>query len=160
MTSDTRNEPYYDANRARWDESVPIHAASDGYDLAGFLRGEKTLYAVEMDEVGDVRGKALLHLLAPNFQGRREHLVLNTPGLPRENHGAYARVLLDLLIDLADRFQHRGFDHVLRDAARLLSEDRDHDGLGKAATQQALLFSVRILRKRALYGRVCEESAH
>jgi len=62
VTSDSPNAPYFDANLARWDESVPIHAASEGYDLAGFLRGEKTLYAVEMDEVGDVTGKALLHL--------------------------------------------------------------------------------------------------
>ena len=62
MTNDSQNAPYYEANRARWDESVPIHAASDGYDLAGFLRGEKTLHAVETEEVGDVRGKALLHL--------------------------------------------------------------------------------------------------
>ena len=62
MTSDTRNAPYYDANRARWDESVPIHAVSDGYDLAGFLRGEETLYALDMDEGGDVRDNAPLHL--------------------------------------------------------------------------------------------------
>lgn len=62
MSGDSQNSPYYDANLARWDESVPIHAASDGYDLAGFLRGEKTLYLVETEEVGDVRGKALLHL--------------------------------------------------------------------------------------------------
>ncbi len=58
----TDNSKYYEANRARWDEAVPIHVASDGYDLEGFLRGEKSLYAVEMDEVGDVSGKSLLHL--------------------------------------------------------------------------------------------------
>ncbi len=62
MTNDSANAPYYEANRARWDESVAIHAASEGYDLAGFLRGAKTLYQVEMDEVGDVAGKSLLHL--------------------------------------------------------------------------------------------------
>jgi SAM-dependent methyltransferase len=62
MTNDPQNAPYYDANRARWDESVAIHAASEGYDLPGYLRGEKTLYPVEMDEVGDVSGKELLHL--------------------------------------------------------------------------------------------------
>ena len=56
------NASYFEANLARWDESVPIHAASAGYDLAGFLRGEKTLYPVEMAEVGDVAGKSLLHL--------------------------------------------------------------------------------------------------
>ena len=56
------NEKYYEANRRRWDESVPIHVGSEGYDLEGFLRGEKSLYAVEMHEVGDVTGKSLLHL--------------------------------------------------------------------------------------------------
>lgn len=56
------NTRAYEANRARWDESVPIHVASEGYDLAGFLQGEKSLYPVELDEVGDVRGKRLLHL--------------------------------------------------------------------------------------------------
>jgi SAM-dependent methyltransferase len=58
--SDT--DKYYDTNRARWDESVPIHVASRGYDMDGFLRGEKSLYQVEVDEVGDVAGKSLLHL--------------------------------------------------------------------------------------------------
>ena len=62
MSTDDQNAPYYDANRARWDESVPIHAASEGYDLTGFLRGEKTLYPLEIAEVGEVRGKTLLHL--------------------------------------------------------------------------------------------------
>jgi SAM-dependent methyltransferase len=60
MTS--KHDGHYDANRARWDESVAIHAASEGYDMAGFIRGEKTLYQLEVDEVGDVAGKSLLHL--------------------------------------------------------------------------------------------------
>ena len=62
MPHEARHEPYFDANLARWDESVAIHAASEGYDLEGFLRGEKSLYAVETAEVGDVQGKTLLHL--------------------------------------------------------------------------------------------------
>src|SRR5690606_28490804 len=56
------HEQYYAANLARWDESVAIHAASQGYDLDGYLRGEKALYATEVEEVGDVTGKTLLHL--------------------------------------------------------------------------------------------------
>lgn len=62
MPRNPEHQSYFDANLARWDESVPIHAASEGYDLAGYVAGEKTLYAVEMDEVGDVSGKTLLHL--------------------------------------------------------------------------------------------------
>ncbi|MFN8615945.1 MAG: class I SAM-dependent methyltransferase [Dehalococcoidia bacterium] len=60
MTTDQQH--YYDTNRARWDESVAIHVASKGYDLEGFLRGEKSLYPLETEEVGDVAGKSLLHL--------------------------------------------------------------------------------------------------
>ncbi|MDA0270494.1 MAG: class I SAM-dependent methyltransferase [Chloroflexi bacterium] len=62
MPVDPSQQPYLDANLARWDESVPIHVASQGYDLEGFLRGEKSLYPLEIEEVGDVAGKTLLHL--------------------------------------------------------------------------------------------------
>jgi len=62
VTEDNDLARYFAANCARWDESVAIHAASRGYDLDGFLRREKTLYSIEMDEVGNVAGKTLLHL--------------------------------------------------------------------------------------------------
>jgi SAM-dependent methyltransferase len=62
VTNDDKLARYFATNYARWDESVAIHAASRGYDLDGFLRGEKTLYQIEMDEVGDVSEKTLLHL--------------------------------------------------------------------------------------------------
>lgn len=62
MPRDAEHEPYFAANLARRDESVAIHAASRGYNLEGYLRGEKTLHQTEMDEVGDVTGKTLLHL--------------------------------------------------------------------------------------------------
>jgi SAM-dependent methyltransferase len=62
VTNDDKLARYFATNYARWDESVAIHAASRGYDMDGFLRGEKTLYPIEMDEVGDVVGKTLLHL--------------------------------------------------------------------------------------------------
>ncbi len=55
-------DPYREANRARWDESVAIHAASDFYGVDGFLAGESTLLQLDLDEVGDVAGKSLLHL--------------------------------------------------------------------------------------------------
>jgi 2-polyprenyl-3-methyl-5-hydroxy-6-metoxy-1,4-benzoquinol methylase len=60
--SDNDNTRFYDTNQARWDESVAIHVASEGYDMEGFLRGEKSLYPIETEEVGDVSGKTLLHL--------------------------------------------------------------------------------------------------
>lgn len=59
---DEEQKHFYDTNRERWDESVAIHAASKGYDMEGFLRGEKSLYPLEVAEVGDVTGKSVLHL--------------------------------------------------------------------------------------------------
>ncbi|MFI9835610.1 class I SAM-dependent methyltransferase [Nonomuraea sp. NPDC051941] len=53
---------YLDVNRANWDGRVPIHVASDFYDVEGFKAGRSPLRAFERDEVGDVTGRRLLHL--------------------------------------------------------------------------------------------------
>jgi 2-polyprenyl-3-methyl-5-hydroxy-6-metoxy-1,4-benzoquinol methylase len=49
-------------NRLHWDEAVGLHVASDFYDVAGFKAGKTTLMRDALAEVGDVRGKTLLHL--------------------------------------------------------------------------------------------------
>ncbi len=49
-------------NRDLWNELTPIHARSDFYDVAGFKRGQCTLKSIELEELGDVTGKSLLHL--------------------------------------------------------------------------------------------------
>lgn len=57
------HDAYIEANRAWWDQVVPIHEFSRGYDREGFLRGEKPLCPVELAELGPlVAGKSLLHL--------------------------------------------------------------------------------------------------
>jgi SAM-dependent methyltransferase len=50
------------ANRAMWDERVPLHAASALYDQDGFRAGRDEIRDFEAAEVGDVTGKRLLHL--------------------------------------------------------------------------------------------------
>ena len=55
-------DPYRAANRARWDESVAVHTASEFYGVERFLAGESTLLQQDLAEVGDVAGKRLLHL--------------------------------------------------------------------------------------------------
>jgi ubiquinone/menaquinone biosynthesis C-methylase UbiE len=49
-------------NQKHWDEITPIHEKSQGYDVAGFKTGKCTLKPLELEEVGDVKGKSLLHL--------------------------------------------------------------------------------------------------
>jgi 2-polyprenyl-3-methyl-5-hydroxy-6-metoxy-1,4-benzoquinol methylase len=50
------------ANRAMWDERVAIHVRSEFYDNESFKVGRVSLHQVEIDEMGDVGGKRLLHL--------------------------------------------------------------------------------------------------
>ncbi|WP_431043057.1 class I SAM-dependent methyltransferase [Streptomyces sp. P1-3] len=78
-------DDWRDANRAMWDERVPIHVASDFYDLDAFRRGEDSLRDFELAEVGDVSGRALLHLQC--------HFGLDTLSWAR--HGAAHVVGLD-----------------------------------------------------------------
>lgn len=53
---------HMDTNRRHWDEIVPIHAASDFYKVAEFKAGRTALRSVERRELGEVRGRTLLHL--------------------------------------------------------------------------------------------------
>ena len=55
----------FDVNRRWWNEAVGVHVRSrwpGGYNVEAFRKGGTTLHAVELAEVGDVRGKTLLHL--------------------------------------------------------------------------------------------------
>ncbi|GAA2258823.1 class I SAM-dependent methyltransferase [Streptomyces amakusaensis] len=51
-----------EANRSNWDGRVPIHVASDFYDLDAFRAGKEVLRDFEVAEVGEVTGRTLLHL--------------------------------------------------------------------------------------------------
>jgi len=53
-----------DMNRRSWDERAAIHArdSTGFYTLDRFRAGESALNGIEADELGDVRGKRVLHL--------------------------------------------------------------------------------------------------
>ncbi len=51
-----------DLNRANWDGRVPVHLASEFYDLDGFRAGAGSLRPFEAAEAGEVTGRRLLHL--------------------------------------------------------------------------------------------------
>jgi len=50
------------ANRDHWNDLVDYHVRSPFYDVASFKAGRNTLDAVELEGVGEVAGKSLLHL--------------------------------------------------------------------------------------------------
>ena len=49
-------------NRAHWDEAAPLHAHERLYDLDGFRAGRNDIRPFELDEIGAVDGRELLHL--------------------------------------------------------------------------------------------------
>jgi SAM-dependent methyltransferase len=55
---------WHAANQANWNKRAALHIrdATGFYDVDGFLAGEDKLQAIEAAEIGDVRGKRLLHL--------------------------------------------------------------------------------------------------
>lgn len=55
-------DSYMRMNREVWNELTPIHARSEFYDVEGFKAGKSTLKSIELEELGDVSGKSLLHL--------------------------------------------------------------------------------------------------
>jgi SAM-dependent methyltransferase len=50
------------ANRSLWNARVPHHLASRMYDVEGFVAGRNTLTALELELLGEVSGKRILHL--------------------------------------------------------------------------------------------------
>ncbi len=55
-------EQYFVANKINWNQRVAVHKDSSFYDKAGFKAGKNVLTTIELNEVGDVNGKSLLHL--------------------------------------------------------------------------------------------------
>lgn len=68
MTTETAEEKrggaesWLGSNRDLWNAWTEVHQESDFYAVDRFLAGESTLRSIELDELGDVDGKSLLHL--------------------------------------------------------------------------------------------------
>ncbi len=55
-------EDYFKSNKEIWNQRTLIHKDSAFYDLEGFKKGDPALRSIELNELGDVKGKTLLHL--------------------------------------------------------------------------------------------------
>jgi len=56
-------DKYLRINKELWDKLAKIHHDSEFYDVEGFLRGKQTLDPIELEELPDISGKTLLHLM-------------------------------------------------------------------------------------------------
>lgn len=57
-----KNQTYFESNKKLWNERTGVHVKSAFYDNDGFITGKNSLNKIELDELGDVNGKSLLHL--------------------------------------------------------------------------------------------------
>lgn len=55
-------ENYLEINRQSWNNRTDAHLKSEFYDLDGFLNGKTSLNEIELDLLGDINGKSILHL--------------------------------------------------------------------------------------------------
>lgn len=60
--TDNKYADFFKINKETWDKKVAIHSRSDFYKMEDFLKGKSSLNKLELDELGNVKGKSLLHL--------------------------------------------------------------------------------------------------
>jgi 2-polyprenyl-3-methyl-5-hydroxy-6-metoxy-1,4-benzoquinol methylase len=53
---------YKKINQHSWDQKVDLHIKSDFYNMDSFLKGESSLNSIELDLLGDITNKSILHL--------------------------------------------------------------------------------------------------
>ncbi|MDC1221328.1 class I SAM-dependent methyltransferase [Salibacteraceae bacterium] len=55
-------EDYLEVNKKLWNDKVEVHAASDFYNVDAFIAGKTVLNSIELELLGDITGKSILHL--------------------------------------------------------------------------------------------------
>ena len=53
---------YIEINRQSWNSRIETHIKSEFYDLDSFLKGRSSLNDIELNLLGDIKGKNVLHL--------------------------------------------------------------------------------------------------
>ena len=84
---------YFDENRQLWNKRATVHVGSKFYDVPAFLAGKSSLCGIELEEMGDVEGKSILHLQC--------HFGLDTLSLARCGANVTGVDLSDTSIELA-----------------------------------------------------------
>jgi 2-polyprenyl-3-methyl-5-hydroxy-6-metoxy-1,4-benzoquinol methylase len=119
----TRLEKYFEANRKMWDEFAKLHIHSKTYGTKEFLEGQTTLKSIELEELGDVQDKTLLHLQC--------HFGLDTLSWAREGAEVtgvdFSGKAIDLARELADKtgLEARFIQSNVYDLSEVLDEKFD-----------------------------------
>ena len=83
----------FEHNRESWNELTSLHVESIFYDVDSFKKGKTSLNHIEIDELGDIRGKKLLHLQC--------HFGMDTLSLARQGAEVFGVDISDTSIQKA-----------------------------------------------------------
>ncbi len=98
------------SNRELWNNLAKVHMHSKFYDVPGFLKGKSSLNPIDLEVLGDVRGKSVLHLQC--------HFGLDTLSVARMGAKATGVDFSDVAIKKA-----RELNDILRLDARFIVSD-------------------------------------
>jgi ubiquinone/menaquinone biosynthesis C-methylase UbiE len=90
---ETIYQSYFEENKKSWNKRTAVHKDSAFYDLASFKNGRSSLNRIELEELGDVKGKTLLHLQC--------HFGMDTMSWAREGATCVGVDLSDEAVKLA-----------------------------------------------------------
>jgi ubiquinone/menaquinone biosynthesis C-methylase UbiE len=86
-------QSYFEENKKSWNKRTAVHKDSAFYDLESFKKGKTSLNKIELEELGDVKEKNLLHLQC--------HFGMDTMSWAREGANCVGVDLSDVAIKLA-----------------------------------------------------------
>ena len=87
------HQSYFAANKISWNKRTGVHKDSAFYDLESFKKGKSSLNKIELEGLGPVKGKSLLHLQC--------HFGMDTMSWEREGAIVTGVDLSDEAINLA-----------------------------------------------------------
>lgn len=100
------NSEYFRVNKATWNTKVKVHAKSDMYAMDAFMSGKTSLMNYELDALGNVSGKSLLHLQCHFGQDTLSwsRLGAKSIGVDLSNEGIKLAKALNAELDLNAEF--------------------------------------------------------
>jgi 2-polyprenyl-3-methyl-5-hydroxy-6-metoxy-1,4-benzoquinol methylase len=90
---------YYKANKQWWNSRVDAHYKSPFYDVDSFMEGKSSLNQPELDYLGDIRNKSVLHLQC--------HFGMDSISLERLGANVTAIDFSNLAIDKANELKNK-----------------------------------------------------
>lgn len=90
---------YFQANKKLWNQRTAIHKDSSFYDIVSFINGKSSLNKIELEELGNVKNKKILHLQC--------HFGMDTLSLARMGAKVTGIDLSDTAISEAKKINER-----------------------------------------------------